>query len=281
MRYIDIRQLQIPKRWKIKAKKLTQELHKAKSEDERNTIINKNEIWKELFVPLANLSNGKCWYSEALDVMSDRDVDHFRPKAKAKNINDIPRVDEEGYWWLCYDFENYRFSSQYSNQLRTDKFNNDKIKASGKWHYFPLFENSIVAKNKRRCNDEEIMLLDPCDKDDPYLLTFDSTGKAIPNSNALLNENDRRRVLTSIDLYHLDHKPLEEARGRTWNFCQRMIDEMREISTNPDGQSLADKNRVKFLKEEIRRIMDKSEALSATVIACCEENGLTMLVESR
>lgn len=280
MRYIDLSELELPDGWLDKANKLTQELVEANSLEARNTIIAKNEIWKELFLPLNKLSNGKCWYSEAKDVMSDRDVDHFRPKNKAKNLDNIPRQDEDGYWWLCYDYENYRFSSQYSNEPRKDKFNHKK-ETGGKWHYFPLFENSTVAKTKARCKDEEIMLLDPCDKDDPYLLTFNSTGKALPNPAAILNDNDIRRVLTSIKLYHLDHTPLEELRQRTWDFCQRMIDEIRNISSNPEGQSVADFSRVKFLKDEIRRIMNKTEPLSAVTIACCEENGLTMLTERR
>ena len=125
------------------------------------------------------------------------------------------------------------------------------------------------------------MLLDPCDEDDPYLLTFDSKGKAIPNSAAILNANDNRRVLTSIKLYHLDHRPLEELRERTWDFCQRMIDEIRNISSIPEGLSISDSNRVKFLKNEIRRIMNKDEPLSAVAIACCEQNGLSILADRR
>jgi uncharacterized protein (TIGR02646 family) len=280
MRYIDISKIDLPKDWVEKADALTKKLKDALTEEDRNIIIKKNEIWKELFIPLHNLSNGKCWYSEALDVMSDRDIDHFRPKNKSKNIDDIPRLDEDGYWWLCYDYENYRFSSQYSNEPRKDKFKSKK-NTGGKWFYFPLFENSTVAKNKTRCKDEEIMLLDPCDQDDPYLLTFDSKGKALPNSNAIFNENDKRRVLTSIRLYHLDHKPLEELREQTWDFCQRMIDEIRNISTNPEGLSISDKSRVKFLKDEIRRLTSRSISLSAVAIACCEDNGLSILAEAR
>lgn len=275
MRYIDISSITLPDGWKEKADSLIKQLEKIESEFDRNNIIDKNQIWKELFIPLHNLSNGKCWYSEALDVMSDRDI----PKGNAKNIDGIPRGDEDGYWWLCYDYENYRFSSQYSNEPRRDKFNTTKG-TGGKWFYFPLFENSIVAKSKARCKDEEIMLLDPCDEDDPALLTFDSKGKAMPNLNAVLSDADKRRVNASIKLYHLDHTPLEELRERTWDFCQRMIDEIRKISSNPDI-SISDFARIKFLNKEIRRIMDKKEPVSAVAIACCEENGLAILTERR
>lgn len=233
-----------------------------------------------MFVPLSNLSNGKCWYSEALDVMSDRDIDHFRPKGKAKNIDNIDRANENGYWWIAYDYMNYRFSSQFSNQLRKDKFEPDKA-TGGKWVYFPLFAGSIVANNKVQCEDEDIMLLDPCDEDDPPLLTFNERGVAIPNSNAILEERDRIRVETSIKLYHLDHSPLQELRERIWDRCQRFIDEFRNIATNPDGVSQNGRNRAKFLKNEIRYMTKKEEELSAVAIACCEENGLSILAERR
>lgn len=279
MRYINLDELELPGGWEAKVQELNRKLQNA-DDNAIGDIIEKNPIWKELFVPLSNLSNGKCWYSEALDVMSDRDIDHFRPKGRAINVDGIPRANENGYWWIAYDYTNYRFSSQYSNQLRKDKFDPEKA-TGGKWVYFPLFEGSIAASNKVQCDDEDIMLLDPCDRDDPPLLTFDSRGIAIPNAAAVLEDRDRIRVETSIKLYHLDHTPLKELRERTWDRCQRFIDEIRKISTNPDGVSQKGRNRVKFLKDEIRSMTKKTEELSAVAIACCEENRLSILAERR
>ena len=110
MRHININDLELPPNWADKANKLNADLQNAITHEERANIIEKNPIWQDLFIPLSNLSKGKCWYSEALEVMSDSDVDHFRPKNEAKNINDIHRADEDGYWWLAYDYENYRFN---------------------------------------------------------------------------------------------------------------------------------------------------------------------------
>jgi len=282
MRYINLNDIELPDGWIEKAEKLTQDLNEAEDAEGRNEIIDlaKNEIWKKLFIPLHNLSNGKCWYSEANDVMSDRDIDHFRPKKQAKNTDKIPRVNEDGYWYLCYDYENYRFSSQYSNQLRKDKFNPEKT-TRGKGVYFPLFEGSSVGKTKTQCEDEDIMLLDPCDENDPILLTFSSDGKAIANANAILDPKDEIRVNTSIKLYHLDHEPLEEARERLWGFCQRMIDRIRAISSIREDISIKGKNELKQLQKELRRLTGRNEELSAVAIACCEENGLAMLAERR
>lgn len=279
MRYINLKNIELPEGWSEKAANLSKQLVAASQEDKK-AIIENHPIWKELFVPLSKLSNGKCWYSEAKDVMSDRDVDHFRPKNEAKNVDGILRADEEGYWWLAFDYENFRFSSQYSNQLRKDKFNPEK-ETRGKWVYFPLFEGSICAKSKPRCQDEEIMLLDPCDEDDPPLLTFDSKGKAIPNAAAILEPREGVRVNTSIKIYHLDHSPLEEKREQLWDFCQRMIDEIRKITNASQEVSNFGRNRVKFLKDEIKKLTSKDVELSAVAIACCEHNGLHSLTERR
>lgn len=279
MRYININDLELSDDWLAKAEELTQDLRDAISEEARKEIIDKKQIWRDLFIPLSKLSNGKCWYSEAKDVMSDRDVDHFRPKNEAKNIDDIPRANEDGYWWLAYDWENYRFSSMYSNQKRYDKF--DRAKGiRGKSSFFPLFEHSPVAISKVRCADEDIMLLDPCDEDDPGLLTFDKSGTAIPNAGAIHNAKERRRVMASIRLYHLDHEPLREEREKVWDRCQRSINEIREISIQ-DDISISDKARISFLKSEIRKMVEKSEELSAVAISCCEDNGLNYLTGAR
>lgn len=280
MRYINIDDLELPIDWGAKVDKLNEDLRNAATHEERVNIIENNPVWQDLFIPLSNLSKGKCWYSEALEVMSDRDVDHFRPKNKAKNINNIPRADEDGYWWLAYDYENYRFSSQYSNQRRKHKLDKTK-ETGGKGIYFPLFAGSPVAKTKPSCFDEHIMLLDPCDEDDPSLLTFNSKGEAIANANAVLDPNERIRVETSIKLYNLDQGTLIELRERVWDSCQRLIDEIRKITSDIQGVSGFGRARIKFLKDEIRKMTKKDIELSAVAIACCEENGLHILTEPR
>ena len=278
MRYIDLTKLQLPDGWQAKAEALNIRLRAAATDSEKAKIMDDNPIWQDLFIPLNELSSGKCWYSEALDVMSDRDIDHFRPKNKAKNIDKIPRIDEEGYWWLAYEYDNYRFSSQYSNQIRKDKFTKKKEKR-GKSVFFPLFAKSPVAKTKRQRKDEKIMLLDPCDKEDPCLLTFDNKGVAMPDTAAILDPDDKVRVEVSIQVYHLDHTPLQELRERVWGVCQRKIDEIRKITNDPDGMSNFGKNRIMFLKDEIRGMTERSQEVSAVAIACCGQNGLKVLTQ--
>lgn len=279
MRYIDLSKIELPKGWSDEIASLNQELNNCQNHQERSVCIDKNEVWRKLFKELAALGNNKCWYSEAKDTMSDRDIDHFRPKKEAKNLPDIPRADEDGYWFLAFDVENFRFSSVYSNERRKDKFDKTK-ETGGKGVYFPLFAGSHVAKSKARILDEEIMLLDPCDQDDVNLLTFNDKGEAVYNVMTIDEDRDIKRVETSVKLYNLNHSPLVDLRAQVWNKCQRFIDEMRKITSEGDLGNTA-RNRLKFLKSEIRKMMDKQEEVSAVVIACCEHNGLEFLADSR
>ncbi|MNY17649.1 hypothetical protein D3C86_1509770 [compost metagenome] len=72
-----------------------------------------------------------------------------------------------------------------------------------------------------------------------------------------------------------------DLREKLWARCQRKIDEIRAISNDPAGVSNFGKNRVRFLRQEIRSITERSEEFSAVAIACCEENGLSFITARR
>lgn len=277
MRYIDISKLELPEGWMEKAKALTKSLEAAGSKEARDKVLDENPIWQELVVPLSKLSSGKCWYSEAKELMSDRDVDHFRPKNEARGLpkkvaTGIDTKKRDGYWWLAYDWENYRFSSIYCNRRRLDKFKSVE-KTGGKWSYFPLFQGSIVAKVKGRLKDEDIVLLDPTNEHDPDLITFDSSGDVIPNTN---NPQEIVRVKVSENIYHLDHTPLKEERVKVWNKCERHIKEIDKIKSQKT-LSTTDRARLDFLKTELKSMTLREEELSAVAIACCENYKLSYL----
>ena len=64
-------------------------------------------VWGEIKNELLEMSHGKCWYSEAPDAVSDWHVDHFRPKKRAL---DEDKTEHEGYYWLAFDWKNYRIA---------------------------------------------------------------------------------------------------------------------------------------------------------------------------
>ncbi len=75
---------------------------------------------------LLALSGGKCWFSEVRELYSHYDVEHFRPKKEAKGLDG---ADRDGYWWLAFDYMNFRVCGYVGNRKK------------GGW--FPLQQGSL------------------------------------------------------------------------------------------------------------------------------------------
>jgi hypothetical protein len=76
-------------------------------EERKESIEAHAQIWRDLAEWLKGQSYGKCWYSEARETFSYWHVDHFRPKKKVKDLNGN---EAQGYWWLAFDWHNYRLA---------------------------------------------------------------------------------------------------------------------------------------------------------------------------
>jgi len=158
---------------------------------------------------LFRLSEGKCWFTEADDKGSHMEVEHFRAKKVAKELDGRER---DGYWWLAFDWRNFRLACNIPNRR--------------KGGYFPLKPGCYFATAASRAiGGEEPCLLDPAVARDPQLLDFDEEGKARPSSMAAGNSWDRQRAEVSIDRYGLAHPQLEEGRRQLWNAMSREVND--------------------------------------------------------
>ena len=102
------------------------------------------------------------------------DVEHFRPKKEAKRSAST----DDGYWWLAFDYMNFRACGNVGNRKK------------GGW--FPLQAGSLCSTYANRCEESETpYLLDPIDVHDVTLLAFDDEGKAIATPNASAWEKTR------------------------------------------------------------------------------------------
>jgi uncharacterized protein (TIGR02646 family) len=152
---------------------------------------------------LRRLSNDKCWYCESKDLRSDNAVDHYRPKGNVKDS----APPHDGYWWLAFDWRNYRFSCTFCNSIR-----NSPTTSGGKQDYFPLHDEAKRARLAADdLADELPMLIDPVLDGDPALISFEADGTARPM--AMDEETiDYQRADISIKRYHLNHPDAAEAR---------------------------------------------------------------------
>jgi hypothetical protein len=218
MIYIDMSGFVPPADWLQKANALTQSLITATDAAARKTIIKDNaSVWSELKAHLP--FSHKCWFSEAIDVVSDYHIEHFRPKNKIKKSNVAP-FDEEnridwttnvGYWWLAFNYQNYRIAGS-------------KINSSYKQNYFPLQIGSSIAYNPTDDHNlEQPFLLDPTVQGDPNLLTFEPDGTAKPTID---NNADIRYIRTdiSIKIYGLNEIPsLKDGRRTKWSDIYKAV----------------------------------------------------------
>ncbi|TGV03346.1 hypothetical protein [Flavivirga rizhaonensis] len=238
---------------------------------DRKKYITEHPDWNQLQPAMLGLSHNKCWYSEAPIGNGDMEVDHFRPKNKSKQKIDYtdPKSKstvhkENGYWWLSYDWDNYRLSGALANKLRRDRLGDcDDVK--GKGDYFPLDLNvGRIANDEENIACEETILLDPTNPVDVCLLTFDK-GIPVPATN---DGDDIERVKQSIFYYHLDLDQLNTARKIVWDDCVEQLKDAKESIDN--SQTSAEKKlMMKKCFREIRKLVDSERrAYTSTAKAC-------------
>lgn len=251
MRHIPLLMHRPPDEWLQKAEKATRRVEEKLDPEERKALIEKNSrVWRDLKDWLLELSHHKCWFSEAKDCFQDWDVEHFRPKKSARNLDGSER---EGYWWLSFDWKNLRVCGRVGNNKKRD--------------YFPL-ASPFVADSVNRDIDEEVpFLLDPIIKADCVLLSFNQLGEAIPAPG--LDAWSEERVRISVERYKLDFDKLVLRRKTIWETCVALLHEIQNLmgkhARNPGA---AKKARIEEKVRQLAALTERTSECSSTAIAC-------------
>jgi uncharacterized protein (TIGR02646 family) len=216
MRYIAIRELQPDAAWLDAAREAANAVRLAQPSQRSKVIDDYQSVWKDLKEKMRLLSNGKCWYCESIDPRSDNAVDHYRPKGNVKGTN----PPHGGYWWLAFEWTNYRFSCTYCNSIRTSA-----TTTGGKQDYFPIWDESTRALTDTDDIDEELpLLLDPTRVTDVRLIAFSEDGSVGP---AISKDHEReyRMADETITRYHLKHPILVERRALNLRTVHKWIED--------------------------------------------------------
>ena len=222
MRPIDLSKVKHPDGWHALAKVALEAVEVADDGDRTEIIGTKQRVWSDLKGALEDLSNKKCWYCEAIQVRSDKHVDHFRPKG---HVSKEDSEDHGGYWWLAFDSRNLRYSCTYCNCRRIDVENQT---TGGKADRFPILDEGKRCRNPTGLiGEEQPYLLDPTVPADPALLWFDEDGCAKPVTPDC-HAWPHLRATKSIEIYHLNHTDIKEKRQGVANHCKRLVDEAEE-----------------------------------------------------
>ena len=203
--------------WKKKADDLTDDLKKLTAA-ERSGFIEKHrdDTWghAKLLEALRKVVGNKCWYSEVPLEGADPNVDHFRPKGSIREVDEDLQETKEtspGYWWLAFDYRNFRLASMHSNQRRVDETTD-----GGKWNYFPIRGARTAELTDWDCIDEDVLAIDPCSASDVKLLWFDPDGNPCLSRRRHIPplKSDEERIRATIWLYHLDKVEIQTKRAK-------------------------------------------------------------------
>jgi len=200
-----------PADWIADAEAATEQLYDPANEDKRQEVIEKYKgLWTDDRIRnwLLQQFNNKCWYTEAYDSVSSYHVDHFRPKGKVKNLDGN---EEEGYWWLAFDWKNYRICGQLIN-----------VK---KQHLFPITEGARAnATDPISLRLEAPLIIDPT-TDQARLITYEKDEDAcIAIPSAGVNKSEESRAEKTIELLGLNLRDrLNQKRAEYWEKCLMAI----------------------------------------------------------
>ena len=282
MRFIDPAEVaqSIPDNVKQALQDATNEL-RGLPEGERQAFIERKQgLWQGVLPYLAAVSGQdhkqsdfKCWYCEVKSSRFTYHVDHFRPKGRVKDKDQEP---EPGYWWLAFDFRNYRLACQYCNTPHRD---NAKTKARGKWDQFPLHSGCCRVQDPGMNVDDEVrLLIDPLKRSEVIFLSFEDTGKPRPLTQQ--GSYGSQMAERTIEVLNLDQERINESRKQLAGKCQELVKEGNEhFATLDRTGSVAAREKFDGICKQIVALVQPWSEFSAMARACLKGTGQGWVLE--
>jgi hypothetical protein len=247
---------------------------KVKQPEERAEFINKNyPIWSSLKSAMATLSHDKCWYSEKRIAVSELEVDHFRPKNRVTDV----QPPHAGYWWLAFDWRNYRLAYSLINKRRKDTREGD---IQGKGCHFPLVnpESRVPDLAPASVALERPKLIEPCVAADVLLLDYAvEDGKVVERHRP--NEADSTpydRARSSIELFHLNEGTLIRDRHDLFVAIEHSAKCIEELEAERGAAGVLSEKQALEFDGHINQIADRINAsapFSSFARACLRQKG--------
>lgn len=262
MIYINIDSHEPDEDWLNRADSLTADLLAAADADARKQIIEDNQgMWGELKQHFCDVLHRKCWYSESVNDFAHCHVDHFRPKGKAED--ESKNVQEEGYWWLAFNWRNYRYSGPAGNVRKK--------------HYFHVNANKAL-KPADAIENEDIRFLDPCEPGDPDKLKFNNEGVVSPK-NEDETSRDFLQAEYTIRRMNLNMQGLVEGRRDNYRKAARLIRETQALlKLQSEYFDLARQQNIRANQISLLELANRFTPYSAAVKYCLKESGLEWAV---
>lgn len=256
MRYIDLENNPPDQDWIDRADALTLQLSQAADKAARDAIIDANQnTWTELKDHLRGISHNKCWYSESRNDSAHCHVDHFRPKGRALDENGD---DKGGYWWLAFEWLNYRYSAPVENIRKRDYFHVNASKAN-----LPI--DSI--------ENEDIRFLDPTDIEDPDKLAYTNEGLVTPKSTVNTERNYIQAEYTIMRM-NLNKQEMKDSRKDKYSRTILLIKSTEKlVQLQLANICMARKQKIVSQMKELLALASSTSEYSAAVKFCMKTTG--------
>jgi len=202
-----------PADWLAESQVYELELRAAVDKDARDKIIVKYEkhwIDDRIRNWLLSQFSDKCWYTEAKETISPIHVDHYRPKGRMRD--DYQDDGTEGYWWLAFDWQNYRIAGWLINSKKSD--------------IFPILHGSrALPGDSASLTLECPVMIDPR-KEEARLISYEKQDEeaCLAVRAAGIDSTDGYRVDKTVEVLGLNIRPkLNRKRAEYWDRCSEEI----------------------------------------------------------
>lgn len=164
-----------------------------------------SKLFPQIRPALYHQFSHKCAYCET--IADKLDVELFRPRTVATNLDG--RADEDHYWWLAFEWDNYLLACKSCNALKGSRFPVDG----------PRCEIGSLGEILRA---EKRLLLDPCLDDPQQSLLYLEDGR--------VSGTDARAQVT-IDVVGLNRSPLVADRKKSLTAFKAIAQDLTKPAT--------------------------------------------------
>ena len=207
----------LPPRWAAVHAARVAAVDALTTQADRATYIKKKGSWGLLKGWLSGIGGQKCWYCETKSTRAPFDVDHFRPKLGV-TVDGVCLIEHPGYYWLAYEWSNFRLSCQRCNRPEKDEIEVTR----GKANEFPIQdEASRCSTPAGPIAAESPRLLDPCVQADCALLAHGIDGEVKPA--AVSGTWDHQRADYTIKRLGFNEWNIPESKRGTWQTLATLI----------------------------------------------------------
>ena len=247
-----------PQDWLDEAEALSEQLKKENDVKARVAIVfSHRKLWRDprLLNWLTDIHHHKCWYSEAKESVSSYHVDHFRPKGRASQMDGVERA---GYWWLTFDWTNYRLAGQLLNVKKRDRF---PVQIPGVAQM--TLPQSLFAEGP--------LLIDPL-KNEAWFVSFEriDDGECIATASPGLDDPNENRVALTIEVLGLNRlRLLNKNRAGVWD---RALERIREYQDAGNNALIHTQEALRFVAARgLAQLCKEDQEFSSVAKACVEK----------